>query len=244
MKTILILITGLLCGTCYLIAESPEQFFIQGNEAYQQDNYTASIDQYTQALQEQASVALLYNLGNAYFKNNQPGYAVLSYSQALFLDPMDADARANLAFVREAEGLKAPPVSQLREYSQKLNINTWAWLLTASFWIMVFLFVFQNLFSWQGMVSYSLITLFALCICLSFVGLWGYHLDRNLGVVLGKESPLKVAPTDKSPVITYLFPGTIAVALKSAEDFLLVKTAEGREGWIDKDGFAKIYDPS
>ena len=161
MKTILILITGLLCGTCYLIAESPEQFFIQGNEAYQQDDYTASIDQYTQALQEQASVALLYNLGNAYFKNNQPGYAVLSYSQALFLDPMDADARANLAFVREAEGLKAPPVSQLREYSQKLNINTWAWLLTASFWIMVFLFVFQNLF--------FLFVFYILCVFLVFL---------------------------------------------------------------------------
>ena len=79
-------------------AASPAQ---QADSAYNKEDYRGAISLYKQAIDSDGvSADIYYNLGNAYFRNGQPGMAVVSYERALKLEPSHTDARHNLAFVR------------------------------------------------------------------------------------------------------------------------------------------------
>ncbi len=72
----------------------------QADAAYTADDYTKAIELYNQAIaSEGTSTSLFYNLGNAYYRNGQPGKAILNYHRALKLDPTNSDASENLEFV-------------------------------------------------------------------------------------------------------------------------------------------------
>lgn len=72
----------------------------RADSAYNKENYRLAIELYEQSIAgEGVSAMAYYNLGNAYFRNDNLGKAVLSYERALKLDPTDGDARQNLKFV-------------------------------------------------------------------------------------------------------------------------------------------------
>lgn len=73
--------------------------FELGNKAYNQKDYTQAIHYYQLCIQDGYQDAILYyNLGNAYFKNNNLGLSILWYERALKLDPGNEDIQHNLAF--------------------------------------------------------------------------------------------------------------------------------------------------
>ncbi|MEO1644302.1 MAG: hypothetical protein AAFR67_03890, partial [Chloroflexota bacterium] len=79
------LIAILLCGIV-VGAQSEEQAQV----AYETGNYSAAIGLYEAILAENDTDArLLYNLGNAYYANQQYGYALLNYLRAERLAPRD-----------------------------------------------------------------------------------------------------------------------------------------------------------
>ncbi|HZE89941.1 MAG TPA: tetratricopeptide repeat protein, partial [Verrucomicrobiae bacterium] len=75
--------------------------FAAGNAAYERGAYLEAITIYQELEHEGVgSAALEYNLGNALFKAGRLGPAILAYERAARLDPKDADARANLEYLR------------------------------------------------------------------------------------------------------------------------------------------------
>ena len=72
----------------------------QADSAYQAHNYELAINLYTQALaSNEKSAPLYYNLGNAYFKNNELGKAIWAYQKAKKIDPQQKDISYNLNYV-------------------------------------------------------------------------------------------------------------------------------------------------
>lgn len=81
-------------------ALSAQSLTEQADSAYMADDFSRAVALYQQALDDEGSSSVLYyNLGNAYYRLNQLGEAVLCYNRALRLDPSNADARTNLDFV-------------------------------------------------------------------------------------------------------------------------------------------------
>ncbi|MDE6206788.1 MAG: tetratricopeptide repeat protein, partial [Muribaculaceae bacterium] len=85
---------------------------------------------------------IYYNLGNAYFRNDKPGMAVVNYERALQLDPTNSDARTNLAFVRNR--IQDRPeddtsfISGLhRGVVTSATANAWAWIAFTVFLLLV-----------------------------------------------------------------------------------------------------------
>ena len=77
---------------------SPFTSQAQGDEAYRRGDYNEAIAQYEAVLADGLTSAdLYYNLGNAYYRTNQMGAAILNYERALRLKPAMSDARENLA---------------------------------------------------------------------------------------------------------------------------------------------------
>jgi tetratricopeptide (TPR) repeat protein len=75
-----------------------ENFFI-ANQAYKENRFQDAIDGYKQIIDSgHKNGHLYYNLGNAYFRMNELGKAILCYERARLLIPRDADLNFNLRY--------------------------------------------------------------------------------------------------------------------------------------------------
>ena len=72
----------------------------QADSAYINKDYAQAIEIYESLLQDGESGEIYYNLGNAYFKQDELGRAILNYERALLLQPGNADVSANLDIAR------------------------------------------------------------------------------------------------------------------------------------------------
>ena len=102
------------------------------------------------------SPEIYYNLGNAYFRDNQIGKAILNYNRALLLSPGDSDIRHNLRFANTRIEDKIIPSNRffLADWFESVqnlfNSNTWGVIAIVLFflfwvvWVFFFLFVFYG----------------------------------------------------------------------------------------------------
>ena len=77
-----------------------DENFNKANNYYNNSKYLESIQIYESILvQGSESSNLYYNLGNAYFRQNQIGQSVWAYKKALRMDPRNKDLINNLSIV-------------------------------------------------------------------------------------------------------------------------------------------------
>jgi hypothetical protein len=80
------------------------------NDLYKTGRYEEALEGYRSVLaSDPANSAAWYNAGNALFRLNRPGQAVLSYSRAFILDPRSPDIRANLDYALKQTGQQLVP---------------------------------------------------------------------------------------------------------------------------------------
>ena len=88
------------------LASQGEDLFALGNQAYAGGKYDEALSCYKRVIEQEGySASLLFNMANAYYKKKDVGQAILHYERALYLDPGNADIRANLALARKDFGL-------------------------------------------------------------------------------------------------------------------------------------------
>lgn len=135
-KFLVIILCGIsLCANAMTIGQ-------QADSAYNAENYKEAIELYNKSIAEEGrSSDIYYNLGNAYFRADKLGQAVLSYERALRLDPANKDARTNLEFVKNR--IQDKPEDDTAFFSSlhhsivgSMTANAWAW---TAFVIFIFL---------------------------------------------------------------------------------------------------------
>ncbi len=104
-----ILVSLSLCGLLIILSpfaahaqqEDAVQAFEEGNQRYSEGAYALALEAYEQALAAgYASGALYYNMGNAHFRQDDIGQAILHYEKARRLMPDNAELLHNLGIVR------------------------------------------------------------------------------------------------------------------------------------------------
>jgi tetratricopeptide (TPR) repeat protein len=86
--------------------------FKAGNEAYSKGDFAAAQKAYRGIVDLGIrNSSVYYNLGNACFRRNEIGSAILYYEKALRLQPGDVDARENLSFASLRIRDRIPPDS-------------------------------------------------------------------------------------------------------------------------------------
>lgn len=88
-------------GVALAQSPSPTDLMAEANAQYEREEYAGAAQQYEALIESGYEDAVLYyNLGNAYFKMDELGRAVLNYLRAEELSPRDPDIRTNLELAR------------------------------------------------------------------------------------------------------------------------------------------------
>ncbi len=95
-RAYLILVMSVLLSE--LLASS-DSLFQSANQRYQEGNYEKALEDYRKISESGLESAdLYYNMGNAAYRSNSIGYAILYYEKALKMEPAHDDAGNNLEF--------------------------------------------------------------------------------------------------------------------------------------------------
>jgi tetratricopeptide (TPR) repeat protein len=191
------------------------------------------------ARDEGVSPALLFDLGNAAFRAGRTGEAVLAYERALALAPRDLDVAANLRQARRAAALPLPEPDPWERIALLATADGWARIAAVCLWLAAAL-ILARLFGRRALAARAAVrgtarTATALLIVAAAVAVAGGVTQvarRDRGVVLGADPVLRVAPYPSATASAPLAPGQVVRVERSHEGFVLVRTEDGKAGWL------------
>jgi tetratricopeptide (TPR) repeat protein len=236
----------LAAGPLFALSPSGEEAFFRANEDYRDGNYAAAAEGYRDLLEEKAAKGhLFFNLGNAFFRMDDPGRAILFYERARILLPRDADLRFNLEHARDRLR-DAVPVGRdfLGEAFFWVDIVTLEevfWLFTLVnllFWTVTALRRFSSSEIWY----YGFVLLFILWLTAgaSLAMKWHRGTTDDRAVVLPAELLVRAGPDKEDTVLFRLHAGTVVRRERSELDWSLVRLADGKRGWTESEGVEGI----
>lgn len=224
------------CLLCIaLAARAGSNVFDAGAAACASGDFEKAAECFRETAGKTLSAGAFYNLGNAEWQCDHFGEAVLAWERALWIDPYHAAAKSNLRLARHIVQLPSPELTWWEACSMWLPVNAWAWIASVSLWISIALMVLPGVFrkqknGWhQGVASAG----FALFL-LSLPALAGVHARARIGVILSKETPLRLTPTLEAQTVVRLSAGEMVRSQKTRGDYLFVKTSGDASGWIEK----------
>jgi len=221
-------------------AASADQLFRDGVAAYQTGDYAKASQEFRHSLARERSAGALLNLGLAKWRQGRAGKAVLSWEQALWIDPYDRDARNNLRFARQVLQINPPDLTWYETASTWLPNGAWAWLAGGSLWLAVAMVTVPGFLRWrkagwhQGLAALSLGVFL-----ISIPAQIGVVTRSRIGFVLAKDSPLRLTPTEDAETVSTLAPGEPLRKMRERGNYFLVRTEQGT-GWVERNQFGLV----
>ena len=244
--------TGLLALALHPIAlHAQDELFAEGNRLYQQENYQGALDNYLRIGEAGfESPGLYYNIGNAYFKANELGRAILYYERARRLAPNDADILANLELARSLGADEIVPLPRFwlfRVGSWWMNLFPRSLLigLTAAGYLMaagavVTLVLRPGAASWArraAVVGGILVLVLGATLAVRETGLG----QPRHAVVLSPEVGVQSAPSDDPALQLFVIhEGTRVRVDRRSEQWLEVVLDDGKVGWVRADVLEEV----
>ena len=211
---------------------------------YEKRNYQQAIKDYEELLQNGVSYEVYYNLGNAYYRLDNIPRAILSYERALRLSPNDEDVRVNLKMAQSKTIDKIIPEPKIFLYEwykgfvNMMNIEGWAYtaIICIIFTIiLVLLYLFAEnsrlrlLGFWGGILA---LLFFIFSNIFAFQQLDYLH-DKTDAIVISSSVIVKDSPYKGAKDKFVLHEGTKVEILDTANSWVNVHIADGRNGWIE-----------
>jgi len=237
-------------------ADSSQARFDRANQLYEEGNYTDALNIYREIEKQGGETniyshwKLFYNIGNCYYKLNQPVRAKIYYLRAERLKPFENSIKKNIDIVNKRLSDKTPApapdfISRLFlriESFIRLNVLSIA-LLILIIGLNVFVFLVikkgKNRFLIYG-VSFSLIITLLLS---------GYHMyrvgktnRRNIAVITKGDSQLRSGPGENNTVLFKVNPGLKVKIIEASgnKKWLQVSASSQIAGWIEAENLEPI----
>jgi tetratricopeptide (TPR) repeat protein len=210
--------------------------FEAANRLYEKGEYSAAAAAYQKIVSGgQTSAPLLFNLGNAQFKNGRPGLAIAAYSQAAQLAPRDPDIRANLQFVRNSVPGNATRVTGVDRALNLLTLNELGVFTTLSLWL-CFGSLAMAQFRPALKSGLKTIAVGAGIFAIFFGGWYAQALSSRVlnqrVVVTARASAVRFGPLEESQVSFNVRDGIELKALGQKDKWTQVVDPANRTGWI------------
>jgi hypothetical protein len=227
-------------------AVSPDERFAAANKAYASQDYAEAAYQLREAVLEGAwSHGALHNLGNAEWKVNRPGYAVLAWERARSMNPFDRNTAANLRFARTQAELVVPVRPWFEHYSEWLPSPAWLWAGSLGLWGGVALLTLPRLLGfrradWHQGVAALLLAIFLLTV----PAMVGLYTRQQIGVVVEEDTALRLTPTREGEALTRLRAGEVGRVENTRGEYFYIRAEGDRAGWVHQREFARIWPKS
>ncbi|KPL19732.1 MAG: hypothetical protein AMJ92_02005 [candidate division Zixibacteria bacterium SM23_81] len=219
----------------------------QANQAYGEGKFPEAIKTYEKILESGfTNGAVLYNLGNAYFKDNQLGRAILFYERAKRLLPRDQDVAANLAL---ASQLTVDKIAS-EKTPRFMGVFTWparsmsiAELTRVSFFLYIITAALVLVTIWtrshvarKRLLLASFIAGVMLIIGVASL-LGNIHGQQMVSwiIILNPVSDARSGPGDEYTKIFTIHEGTKARIRQQREGWYLISLPNGLAGWIPQE---------
>lgn len=190
--------------------------------------------------QQGYSAQALYNLANSYARDARPGMAILNYERARLLDPTDPDIDANLRRVRQTSGLPTTTQSRLERVAGIATPRTITGIGTLGL-LLAGAGVLGLRWRPRHRTKFGVLALLgafatAATLCAA-VGVWPLLHD---GVVIAHTAPVRVSPVTIGDPAFVLREGQMVRMNAERDGFVLIRTSEGRAGWVESANLASI----
>ena len=209
---------------------------------YKGGQYSKSIAK-LEAVENYPDALRQYNMGNCYYRLNQPGMAALCYARALQENPGLKEARANLAFIQRKEGALLPSGTVTDDIFTLLSPSQlWVCTIvsTALLLLCIGLLIMRRKESKPWLQTITAISLGASLLCAAD---WGYYTTRqtpdlsslppsDIAYIL-KATPLRSSADAQGAGIMTLPPSTPLHLLASRGSCAYVETFTGVRGWVN-----------
>lgn len=210
-----------------------EQKFSAAVQAYDEGRYGEAIEGFQATLNEGLTAPEVhYDLGNAYFKTGAYPEAILCYLRARLYMPNDSELLANLDF--SLQQVNAVPVDHPLWFRSALLLSAKQWMtLSLLFFWLAFLLLAVGFF-WPQYQKRSLrLSFWFFFFTLSAAApltVW-IHAYRFPDVVIVKDTAVRYAPLDQSPVHYELPAGSVIQMSEQNGEWMKV-SRETKAGWV------------
>lgn len=242
----------LLSGLIGHLSAQPTQLMEEANAAYANKNYQRAVENYEKILSEDyTSYVLHYNLGNAYFRTQELGKAILHYEKARQLAPGDKEIRHNLevAYALQQDAMEPLPAFFLSKwwYGLRAQMSTNGWTLLAL------------LLLWAGAAGFLLwllgrkrqqrkrgfmlgVIAAVLCVLPFALAVSRNHYDQHSreAILMAKEAALHFAPDTDSQVVLTIHEGLKLDLQDRILDWYKVRLPNGEIGWLPVESVEEI----
>ena len=223
-----------------------------GDEAYDNQLYAKAIDIYETVIEESGATSQPhYNLGNAYFRSNEIGKAILNYERALRIDPTDEAIKANLKFAQDHikdEVLEQHEIFFVEWFyalTGLFGVNTWAIIAVSAFMLllaglMVFLLVRNRGIRSTGLTM-GIIGLFV-SVFANVAAFITYSIvtDETLAIVMKEEVTMMSAPGSSTALIKIHEGRKVNITDDSIDEWKEIELEDGTIGWVKKNDIERI----
>lgn len=225
-------------------ANGTDELLKKAEQAYDSKKYKEAIEAYEKIVSEgYNSHKLYFNLGNAYYRDNQLGKAIYYYELARKAEPNDEDVRINLGIAssktidkidsKENFFISAVKTNLLSSFSTK----TWAIftiVTLAGACILFLVFILSNIVVVKRisfLASCALLLGFLITYFLGYSAVQARY-ENKFAIILSKEIKVMNEPTEMAKSKFVLHEGTKIRVVENNGDWVLIKLDNGNEGWV------------
>jgi tetratricopeptide (TPR) repeat protein len=228
----------------YVSASSATSEFDQANRLYRSGEYQNAAKAYEDLLSKGfRSSALYYNLGNAYYKQDQVAKAIINYERALKLDPRDEDIQFNLRLANLNTVDKIEPLPKLfyeqwwESFLSTFSSDVWSKLGITALWLAA---LFAAIYIFTGSVGLKKIGFFSAMLVM-FTGFFflfagrAQHrrvYSRQSAVITETSAYVKSSPEEQSTSLFMLHSGTKIDIVDELQGWKKIRIANGNIGWV------------
>ncbi len=214
--------------------------FHSANQLYDAGKFADAATAYEKI--EPKTAHVYFNLGNALFRQEKFGLAVLNYERARRLAPRDPDILANLRFTRQRLGVEERE-RLLPVILGSRTVVEWSRYETAALWLTV-LAVAGAVWLRRvraGMILVAVVAGLATVVTASAVVMQSRA--PSAAIVIAGAVDAHFAPTTDATVHFRLIEGSRVMVREDRGAWLLVERGGGQQGWIETEAVALVAPP-
>ena len=216
------------------------ELYRQGNLLYEGGKYAEAGRTYERIIERGIRNGhVYYNLGNAYYKQDQIGRAILAYERASRLMPRDPDLKSNLDLANERTidqiAVDVPWFG--RQALDAVTVNQVTVAATAAGFLMSLALVCYLLAVRQRTrfaAGYALLaTSLVLLMAIGFMSIKIYDVQANRsGIVLSPAAVVRTSPDLSSEPVFTLHEGAKVQLVEHRDDWTRIRLPDGKNGWL------------